>query len=277
MTGGFYLMHRGWMDGPLFIGEKFTRAQAWEWLIHEASFEPHQIKHPTRMEMISVRRGQVPTSYRALKDKWLWSNDRVRAFLDLLESEWMLVRETGHGFLIITICNYDKYQISKKQAIEATGTHTGTPIGTSIGTDSGTQIGTPYIEKEAKEIKETTPPSTGASAKEIFDWLERFFNSPNPYIMAPVFAWLEWGADFEKDIKPAAERFMKRKKGAPGSLTWLDEDITRSIQHRSRTRPEVKDSARSTAGGAELILRTSTVEQKQRQNDILQRYQGGTA
>ena len=66
----------------------------------------------------------------------------------------------------------------------------------------------------------------------IFAWVEQFFNSPRPYIMAPVHAWLEGGADFDKDIKPICERFLKKGKGAPGTLSWLNDDIQKSIAMR---------------------------------------------
>ena len=69
---------------------------------------------------------------------------------------------------------------------------------------------------------------------EIFAWVEQFFNAPIPYIMSPVHAWLEAGADFEKDIKPVCERFMKKGKGAPGRLDWLNADIVKSVALRKQ-------------------------------------------
>jgi hypothetical protein len=102
-------------------------------------------------------------------------------------------------------------------------------------------------DPEARDQNPDLRPSSidkNARAKEIFEWLEALFNSPKPLIMAPVYAWLEWGADFETDIKPAAERFLKRKKGPPGSLNWLDEDIVKSIEQRSKPRPTASSGKR---------------------------------
>jgi predicted transcriptional regulator len=130
----FYLMHRGWMDNEVFSDEPFTDCLAWVWLIQEASFEPHRIRYKNKM--IEVGIGQVPISYRRLVEKWKWGIHRVRNFLDLLESEQMITRETATGFLIITVCNYEKYQkpfkISTTQATTPTATLPTTPTATNI-------------------------------------------------------------------------------------------------------------------------------------------------
>lgn len=75
--------------------------------------------------------------------------------------------------------------------------------------------------------------------EEIFDWLTARFNSPSRfYITAPITAWLGWGADFELDVKPVAERFIAQGKEAPPSLTWLDDGIAASIKQRNKPMPE---------------------------------------
>lgn len=70
-------------------------------------------------------------------------------------------------------------------------------------------------------------------AREMYDWLESFLNSPNPLIMSPIFGWLDGGADFEMDVKPVA---MAWKKKNPTkniySLTWLTELVMKSVDQR---------------------------------------------
>lgn len=146
-------MHRGWMGHPLFKGEVYTRAQAWEWLIHEASFEPHKIKHPKKMELITVQRGQVPFSYRTIKDTWGWGNERVKRFLDALRHEHMVTIESGTQFSILTIVNYEQYQGQEGGEVDLVGTQAGTVSGTHSGTDPGTDSGTNIRNKELKELK----------------------------------------------------------------------------------------------------------------------------
>ncbi len=122
------------MDNPAFREEPFCERMAWLWLIQEASFEPHKIRYKNKM--IEVGIGQVPISYRRLVDKWKWGIHRIRNFLDLLESEQMITRQTATGFLIITVCNYQKYQkpskISTTPTATLTATLTTTPTATNI-------------------------------------------------------------------------------------------------------------------------------------------------
>lgn len=199
----FYLMHRGWMDNPVFRKEKFTDREAWQWLIQEASFEPHKIRYGNKM--IEVTRGQIPTSYRILKDKFQWSNDRLRHFLILLQSESMVTLEIGTGFLIVTICNYNKYQLPL--------TKTGTPNGTLSGTHAGTPNGTNIIKgKELNELNKTTTAS--AEQKKVVVFSDDFYGNcfqliteTFPGLMAknslPIQQWKQLGADFEEHVKPA--------------------------------------------------------------------------
>jgi len=129
----YYLMHRGWMENEVFSDEPFTDRLAWAWLIQEASFEPHKIRYKNKM--IEVGIGQIPTSYRRLVDQWKWGIHRVRNFLELMESEHMINRETATGFLIITICNYEKYQKPFKLPTTQTATLTATLPTTQTATN----------------------------------------------------------------------------------------------------------------------------------------------
>jgi hypothetical protein len=86
-----------------------------------------------------------------------------------------------------------------------------------------------------------TDPSVddGTRVNVIFEWLQKFLNSPIPLFTSPIAAWLTWGADFELDIKPVAERWRKKNpKKAIRSLEWLDDDIAASIQKRAKVMPK---------------------------------------
>lgn len=75
---------------------------------------------------------------------------------------------------------------------------------------------------------------------DIFTSLEKIINSPTPLFSAPIQAWLNWGADYNQDILPVAERWKKKNpKKAMNSLEWLNDDIAKSIQQRSKPMPEV--------------------------------------
>lgn len=56
------------------------------------------------------KRGEFITSLSKLASEWMVNRDTVRRFLDLLESDNMIVRKSTHKMTQITICNYDSYQ-----------------------------------------------------------------------------------------------------------------------------------------------------------------------
>lgn len=78
--------------------------------------------------------------------------------------------------------------------------------------------------------------------REILKSVERIIQSPTPFFTAPITAWIGWGADYELDIRPSAERWKsKNPSKAMRSLTWLDEDIAKSIKQRSKPMPQTNE------------------------------------
>lgn len=128
MSEGFYLMHRGWMDNPVFKGEPYTKASAWCWLIEAACWQPTRVG--VAGKTIELERGQLSHSLRFMAEKWRWDEARVRRFLTKLEQEGMISRCVDAASVlrrckkndaaysaaqtIITICNYDKYQATQE-------------------------------------------------------------------------------------------------------------------------------------------------------------------
>lgn len=105
---GVFAVDRGIWDHPMFADEPFTEREAWSWLIGEASF-----KARTRNvggKVVKLERGQLAASVRFIAERWKWSKSRVDRFLKRLKIETMIGTDSGTGLLVITICNYDKYQ-----------------------------------------------------------------------------------------------------------------------------------------------------------------------
>ncbi len=98
---GFYLMHRGWLDHPLFIGREYDKRSAWAHLIEMAS-------HKNQGGLMV---GQLYVTYRRLATTWNWSLSRVQRFMDALQKENMIVVETrDRKPSLVTVCNYEFYQ-----------------------------------------------------------------------------------------------------------------------------------------------------------------------
>lgn len=174
----YYLMHRGWMEHHLFENARYSEREAWCWLIENASFAPSKMRH--HREVIAMGRGDIPTSYRKLSDKWKWSVNTVRGFLAMLIADGMISVKTDTGFLVITICNYDKYQFTEKKADTTPDTHPDTHPDTGSDTTPDTNINKGIKkDKELKEKKGGDNPSPALSRM--------------PFVELP-FEWKVWAA-----------------------------------------------------------------------------------
>lgn len=112
---GYYLMHRGWLDHPIFGGsrrEPYCRRSAWVWLIDHAAFEPTMTTIAGKP--VELQRGQLSYSYRYLAEAWGWSEAKVRRYCVAVASVKMISCVTDAGQAVITICNYDKYQVVER-------------------------------------------------------------------------------------------------------------------------------------------------------------------
>lgn len=106
---GYFLVARGIFDHPLFASNKpFTELEAWMWLIEHANFEDGLFRHGH--EVFLIPRGSLGTRYRFLAASWRWSTNRVIRVLNLWKSQHMIGVKTEHGYIHLTLCNYEAYQ-----------------------------------------------------------------------------------------------------------------------------------------------------------------------
>lgn len=82
MSGGFYRMHRGWLDHPVLGGEPMCKRAAWAWLIEEASWS-HR-RRDIKGQTVQLDRGQLTASVRFLAEAWGWHRAKVERFLGRL-------------------------------------------------------------------------------------------------------------------------------------------------------------------------------------------------
>lgn len=105
--------HWTWEEKP------FSKGQAWIDLIMSASHEDKRF--PLGNELVDIERGSFITSIRKLCDRWGWSNTKVRAFLDMLQTDKMIIYKSDTKKTLITIENYSKFQ--DKEIDETTEKH----------------------------------------------------------------------------------------------------------------------------------------------------------
>jgi hypothetical protein len=144
---GHYRMHRGWMDNPALGGDRepFCRRAAWAWLIENAQWKAAKINIGGRTE--TIERGQLCHSYRHLAATWKWSICKVQLFIEHLKNSTMIKTEVNTGRLIITICNYERYQAP----LDASNTPDNTVENTAAVREQ-------YESKESKKQEYTNGP-----------------------------------------------------------------------------------------------------------------------
>jgi DNA-binding transcriptional regulator YhcF (GntR family) len=112
MSGTFNVSREIW-DHEMFRGGVFTEREAFLWLISEAAWKPRAKRF--RNGSVSLDRGQLCASVRFMADAWGWSKSRVSRFLDMLKKRDMIGAQSGTGILVVTICNYAKYQHTQRK------------------------------------------------------------------------------------------------------------------------------------------------------------------
>lgn len=135
-------LNRSIMEHWLWSGETFSRGQAFIDLLLLAAYADHKVMSQGRM--IDVKRGSMITSVRYLAGRWGWSKDKTLKFLNDLESDGIIIKESDTKRTVLTIVNYGKYQNLQYNEQTQNGRKTDT---------ERTQNGQTKESKESKEGK----------------------------------------------------------------------------------------------------------------------------
>jgi DNA replication protein DnaD len=158
MSGqGFIYLERAIRDHWLWEIKPFSKGQAWIDLILLANHQDN--KTPFDGKLITVKRGSFITSIRKLADKWGWKRDKVAEFLDLLEQDGMIQRDSNHRRTVITIKNYRIYQQKSKPGRKKSDS-LGATEGATLGATEGASHGAQTMNEEVMRMndKRISPP-----------------------------------------------------------------------------------------------------------------------
>lgn len=138
---GLIMIERDILRHPVLKPKEFSRVEAWLWMISEARWkEGHE---DIGGKTVLLKRGQFSHSIRFIQSAWGWTKGKTERFIARLRSETMIETDTGTGRLIITICNYNKYQDFKSYRETQSETENRTVAGQqrdSSGTVAGQTI-----------------------------------------------------------------------------------------------------------------------------------------
>jgi len=133
MSGGTVNIARSIWSNPAFKRQPFTEREAFIYLVMEASWKARDKRVGDKI--IPLQRGQLAVSIRFLADAWSWEKSTVDRFLKRLKKRDSIGTDSGTGVTVITICNYDIYQLGENKTGQAKS-----PRRDSRGTAAGQTI-----------------------------------------------------------------------------------------------------------------------------------------
>lgn len=107
---GWFAMKRGITKHHVFKGHP-ERMAIWMWLLDNAAWKDCQ--HDIGGQSVTVPRGSVSASERRISQEVGVGRQVVRTFINRLLAEKMIEQKLTHGRTMITLCNWDKYQVSQ--------------------------------------------------------------------------------------------------------------------------------------------------------------------
>lgn len=105
---GWIKLHRCLTEHWVWDDKPFSKGQAWIDLLMMANHKDK--KFSSGSDILTVEKGSVITSELKLMERWGWSKTKVRAFLQSLQNDEMLVKKTDRKKTTITIVNYSVFQ-----------------------------------------------------------------------------------------------------------------------------------------------------------------------
>lgn len=222
---GWIAVDRSLLEHPVFK-KKPDRICAWLWMISTAAWKP--VKMDANGKTVTVKRGQLLTSYRQMKNATGVGIQVLRTLIARLEKEGAINKDTTHGKLLITICNYDKYQV--------------------VSARRNPQVNTPATQSQhTKEQRNNIPVGTSAAApvdptKMVFDTGVKIFAAagiPEGKARAIVG---KWRKDHSDEALLAAISRCQRE-GAVDPVTYIAGALRfqREQEDKRKSHPEINE------------------------------------
>ncbi|MCK4820047.1 hypothetical protein KA005_30055 [bacterium] len=113
MEEGWIKIHRKIAENVVWLSEPFSRGQAWVDLIMIANRKPGYFK--VRGNRVDLKAGQVGRSAASLAHRWRWSRSKVDRYLMELKKEQQIELQKSNITTLISILNYEQYQLGEPQ------------------------------------------------------------------------------------------------------------------------------------------------------------------
>lgn len=186
---GYARFHRSLIGHPAFRND--AEAMAFAYMVLRAQWKPTRVRY--KGKAIGLNRGQLAMSVRDLADAMDRDKGWVERLLKRLKSETMCETHSETGVLVITICNYEKYQSAND--------HRETPGKTPDETDARQTQDTEQVREEYKKEEE--------DASHLFE------RAPAPALPLPLSeAVADWNTAAAASGWPQVSKFNPARKAA---------------------------------------------------------------
>jgi DNA replication protein DnaD len=113
---GWLKLHRKIVSDPMWLTEKFNKAQAWIDLLILAGHKENTVK--IKGHLIVLKPGQLCYSMKSLAHRWKWHRSTVLNYLNELKSGNKVYIQISRVTTIITIVNWKKYQAGVQGSVQ---------------------------------------------------------------------------------------------------------------------------------------------------------------
>jgi len=97
------------------LKKPFSKFEAWLWMLKEATYKPEGRKKSVNFggkeRIIMLQYGEFAHSERFMSDAFGWSRDKIRRYISLLQSDFMLSQNQDQQISVTKVANYDKYNL----------------------------------------------------------------------------------------------------------------------------------------------------------------------
>jgi hypothetical protein len=107
-VSGYFKIHRSLLDHPYWYRGQFSKGQAMIDLVGHARWKDGWCDVAGRR--IDLKRGQLCWSVKQLSERWGWSYNKVKRFLNELKADNFLDYQNVTVTTLISITNFDQYQ-----------------------------------------------------------------------------------------------------------------------------------------------------------------------
>jgi len=146
---GYARFHRSLIGHPAFRND--AEAMAFAYMVLRAAWRPIRVRY--KGKALSLDRGQLAMSVRDLAEAMDRDKGWVERLLKRLKSETMCETLSETGVLVITICNYEKYQAANDERETGSETQGETPARQTQDTEQRRE----EIKKETVVTRKRAP------------------------------------------------------------------------------------------------------------------------